>query len=95
MGWATVYVTVRKKSVPQKKFQETDAIFEQLASVHEQRRVRITACLRLSIDAKARGQKSALFSRQWAEPPLSSTRLTTILTAQESLTPFGIFLAGL
>ena len=72
-----------------KKIQETDAIFEQLASVHEQAR-EDNSVLRLSIDAKAR-VKVGPFSRH-GQSRLVVNAVDHDFKAQESLTPFGIFL---
>src|SRR5260221_5018692 len=87
MPWATDY-GLSAKVCPQ-KIQETDAIFEQLASVHKQAR-EDNSVLRLSIDAKARLNVGP-FSRHG----LSRIVVNAVdhdFKAQESLTPFGIFL---
>src|SRR5713226_3616927 len=87
MGWATVYVLSAK--VCHKKIQETDAIFEQLARVHEQAR-EDNSVLRLSIDAKA-SVKVGPFSRH-GQSRLVVNAVDHDFKAEESLTPFGIFL---
>jgi len=72
-----------------KKIPETDAIFEQLASVHELAREDNTV-LRVSIDAKAM-VKVGPFSRQ-GHSRVVVKAVDHDFKAQETLTPFGIFL---
>ncbi len=72
-----------------KKIRETDAIFEQLATVHEQAR-EDNSVLRLSIDAKAR-LKVGPFSRH-GQSRIVVNAVDHDFKAEESLTPFAIFL---
>lgn len=87
MAWATAYALSAK--VCHKKIEETDAIFEQLATVHEQAR-EDNSVLRLSIDAKA-SVKVGPFSRH-GQSRVVVNAVDHDFKAQESLTPFGIFL---
>jgi hypothetical protein len=87
MRWVTVYALSAK--VCHKKIRETDAIFEPLATVHEQAR-EDNSVVRLSIDAKA-SVKVGPFSR----PGPSRIVIKAVdhdFKAEESLTPLGIFL---
>ena len=72
-----------------KKIKETDAIFEQLAQVHEQARQDKTV-LRLSIDAKATVIVGP-FSRQ-GQSRVIIRAADHDFKPDETLTPFGIFL---
>jgi Rhodopirellula transposase DDE domain len=72
-----------------KKIQETDAIFEQLATVHEPAREE-NSVLRLSIDAKARVNVGP-FSRH-GQSRIAVDAVDHDFKAQDRLTPFGIFL---
>lgn len=72
-----------------KKIQETDAIFEQLATVHEQAR-EDNSVLRLSIDAKAR-VKVGPFSRHGQSRAVVNA-VDHDFKAEATLTPLGIFL---
>ena len=72
-----------------KKIKETDAIFEQLAQVHEQARQDKTV-LRLSIDAKATVMVGP-FSRQ-GQSRVIIRAADHDFKPDETLTPFGIFL---
>jgi Rhodopirellula transposase DDE domain len=72
-----------------KKIKETDAIFEQLAQVHEQARQDRTV-LRVSIDAKA-VVKVGPFSRQ-GQSRVIVRAADHDFKPDETLTPFGIFL---
>jgi Rhodopirellula transposase DDE domain len=72
-----------------KKIKETDAIFEQLAQVHEQARADKTV-LRLSMDAKALVKVGA-FSRQ-GQSRVIVRAADHDFKPDETLTPFGIFL---
>jgi DDE family transposase len=87
MPWATGYAPSAK--VCHKKIEETDAIFEQLASVHEQAHEDNTV-LRLSIDAKA-SVKVGPFSRH-GQSRVIVNAVDHDFKATECLTPFGIFL---
>jgi hypothetical protein len=78
-----------QKRVPQKKIKETDAIFEQLARVHEQARQDKTV-LRLSLDAQAL-VKIGSFSRQ-GQRRVIVRAADHDFKPDETLTPFGIFL---
>jgi hypothetical protein len=72
-----------------KKIQETDAIFEQLATVHEQAR-EDNSVLRVSIDAKAR-VKVGPFSRHGQSRAVVNG-VDHDFKAEATLTPLGIFL---
>ena len=72
-----------------KKIKETDAIFEELARVHEQTREDKTV-LRLSIDAKAI-VKVGSFSRE-GQSRVIIRAADHDFKPDETLTPFGIFL---
>jgi hypothetical protein len=72
-----------------KKIKETDAIFEQLAQVHEHARQDKTV-LRVSIDAKA-VVKVGLFSRG-GQSRVIIRAADHDFKPNETLTPFGIFL---
>jgi len=87
MRWATA--CARYGKVCHKKIEETDAIFGQLAILHEQARTDKTT-LRLSIDAKAT-VKVGPFSRH-GQSRIIINAVDHDFKAQETLTPFGIFL---
>ena len=87
MCWATP-CTVSKR-VGLKKIKETDAIFEQLASVHAQAR-EDASILRVSMDAKA-GVKVGPFSRR-GKTRAYCQAADHDFKPDAVLTPFGIFL---
>ncbi len=87
MIWAIGYARYAK--VCHKKIEETDAIFDQLALLHQSARGDKTT-LRISIDAKAT-VKVGPFSRH-GQSRVIVNAVDHDFKAQESLTPFGIFL---
>src|SRR5258708_21725196 len=87
MTWAIAYGRCAKMC--HKKIEETDAIFEQLARLH-QRSHEDKTTLRLSIDAKAT-VKVGPFSRH-GQSRVIVNAVDHDFKALESLTPFGIFL---
>src|SRR3954462_13793695 len=87
MTWAIAYARFAKQY--HKKIEETEAIFEQLALLHEQAREDKTV-LRISIDAKAM-VKLGPFSRH-GQSRVIVRAADHDFKADETLTPFGIFL---
>ncbi len=87
MTWAITYARCAKQC--HKKIKETDAIFDQLAVLHEQVRQDKTV-LRVSIDAKAM-VKVGSFSRN-GQSRVIVRAADHDFQAVETLTPFGIFL---
>src|SRR5712692_847330 len=87
MIWATAYARCAK--VCHKKIDETDAIFNQLAVLHQRAREDKTT-LRVSIDAKAT-VKVGPFSRHGRSRVIVNG-VDHDFKALESLTPFGILL---
>jgi hypothetical protein len=87
MSWATSCERYRR--VCHKKIEETDAIFEQLATLHGQAKADETI-LRLSLDAKA-AVAVGPFSRH-GQSRVVVKAADHDFEAIESLTPFGIFL---